>query len=229
MRAPVRTLSFGRTLLCAIAIEALFISAAAALIINVSQKPVPEMQVVEIALDQTQPDLPKSLPKPKLQPKVHPLPPPKPVPKVIAAAPVPAPATPTPPVQRPEPAPVVANDSPIAEPPAPVAPPPPPSANLRADREAEFAARVRAAIQAAVSYPPAARISGFRGRARVEFNFRDGVASQMRIILTSGAGLIDRAALAAVATAAYPPAPESLKGKDQVYQVTVVFELTASR
>ena len=227
MRAPVRTLSFGRTLLCAIAIEALFVSAAAALIINASTKAAPEMPVVEISLDQTQSDTPKSLPK--LQPKVQPLPPPKPVPKVIAAAPVPAPATPTPPVQRPEPAPVVANDSPIAEPPAPVAPPPPPSANLRADREAEFAARVRAAIQAAVSYPPAARISGFRGRARVEFNFRDGVASQMRIILTSGAGLIDRAALAAVATAAYPPAPESLKGKDQVYQVTVVFELTASR
>ncbi len=225
MRAPVRTLSFGRTLLCAIAIEALFVSAAAALIINASTKAAPEMPVVEISLDQTQSDTPKSLPK--LQPKVQPLPPPKAVAKVVAAAPVPAP--PTPPVQRPEPAPIVANDSPIAEPPAPVAPPPPPSANLRADREAEFAARVRAAIQAAVSYPPAARISGFRGRARVEFNFRDGVASQMRIIQTSGAGLIDRAAIAAVETAAYPQAPESLKGRDQVYQVTVVFELTASR
>ena len=185
------------------------------------------MPVVEIALDQTQSVTPKSVPKP--QPKVQPLPPPKPVAKAVAAAPVPAPPAPTPLAQRPEPVPVVANDSPIAEPPAPVAPPPPPSANVRADREVEFAARVRAAIQAAVSYPPAARISGFRGRARVEFNFRDGVASQMRIIQTSGAGLIDRAALAAVANAAYPSAPESLKGKDQVYQVTVVFELTAAR
>ena len=41
--------------------------------------------------------------------------------------------------------------------------------------------------------------------------------------------VLDRAALAAVANAAYPETPDSLKGKEQVYQVTVLFELTPAR
>jgi protein TonB len=92
-----------------------------------------------------------------------------------------------------------------------------------------MAARLRAAIQAALVYPSAARDAGFQGHARVEFVFRDGVVRSPRIIRSSGMGLTDRAALAAVENAIYPPVPPSLAGKETTYQVTVRFELPQER
>jgi protein TonB len=160
--------------------------------------------------------------KPKDEPKL----PPKPVERPIRVktaqhiVPVPVPEPP-PPIPAP-------TTSPIVE--APTPPPPPvPVPVTGLDKEAEFAARLKAAIQAAVSYPPAARNMGFRGKARVEFIFRNGSTHQVRVIQGSGIGMIDNAALAAVANAIYPVAPDSLKGKDMLYQVTVTFELNAGR
>ena len=120
----------------------------------------------------------------------------------------------------------------MAEPVKPPPPPPPPApsaAEETARKEATFAAQLRAAIQAAVVYPFAARNMGFQGKARVEFTFRDGISSQAHIVQSSGNGMIDQAAIAAVTTATAPPMPESLKGKSMTYQVTVVFQLNASR
>lgn len=90
-------------------------------------------------------------------------------------------------------------------------------------------ARLRAAIQAALVYPSAARDAGFQGHARVEFVFRDGVARNPRIIRSSGMGLTDRAALAAVENAIYPAVPPSLAGRETTYQVTVRFEMVQER
>ena len=118
------------------------------------------------------------------------------------------------------------SDSPIVD-----TPPPPPirTVSTTTDKELEFAARLKAAIQAAVSYPPVAREMGLRGKTRVEFLFRDGNLRQARIVQTSGNAMIDRAALAAVTNALCPPAPETLLGKDLPYQVMVTFELNATR
>jgi protein TonB len=59
----------------------------------------------------------------------------------------------------------------------------------------------------------------------VEFNFRDGAFSHLRIVQSAGSGMLDAAALAAVTNAAVPPVPESLRGREMTYQVTVAFDL----
>ncbi|MCL2658589.1 MAG: TonB family protein [Betaproteobacteria bacterium] len=76
-------------------------------------------------------------------------------------------------------------------------------------------------------YPFAARTMNAQGKARVEFVFHDGAFSHVRIIQSSGNGMLDQAALAAVTHAAVPPIPDSLADKSMTYQVTVVFELNA--
>ena len=219
-----RALSFRQTLLIAIAIEAGLLLGTGGLILNaVAQvQPLPDRPVEISIAEPEKKEIPKEKPKP--EPRHEPKPAPVPVPIVHTAAPVPTPPLA---VSTPTPAPII--DSPIVEPPVPVITPPPQRTNSIAEREAEFAAKVKAAIQAAVVYPPAARSMGFIGRARVEFQLLDGIPSQIRILQGSGIGMIDRAALASVSNASYPVAPESLRGKSQLYQVTVLFELNASR
>ena len=221
-------LSWGKTLLIAMVVEAALIVGSGSLILNAMAR---TEQAVEPPLEVLFDDVKKEEPRPE-PPK--PKPAPKPEVKLKPAA------VPTPPVAAPQPvAPqtvnVTAAVSPAVEAPvvvaaaAPVTPPPPAPNNAAAQREAEFAAKVKAAIQAAVVYPSAARSMGFVGKARVEFLLRDGVPSKVKIIQGSNIVMIDRAALAAVANAAYPETPDSLKGKEQVYQVTVLFELTPAR
>jgi len=69
--------------------------------------------------------------------------------------------------------------------------------------------------------PGPALALGFKGRARLEFHLRDGVASNVKIIQPSGLGAVDRAALKAVEAAAFPSPPPALAGKDGVYQIWV--------
>ena len=57
---------------------------------------------------------------------------------------------------------------------------------------------MRAAIQAALHYPESARMAGMSGRTRVAFRYRDGVVSNVSVVVSSGMGLLDRAAVAAV-------------------------------
>jgi len=216
------SLSLGRSLLIALLIEALVLGGGAALVAR-ERASTPAEQRVELVFDN--PPEPK-----KEEPKPEP-PPPEIKPKLVPvkAAPV-RPATPQPKAEPPltppteAPAPTVAAASvavPVAPPPAPPVPP----ANHDAEREAEFAERLKAAIRAAVVYPAAARNMGLRGQVRVEFYFRDGVRSRLRVVQGSGSGMLDQAALTTVSAAAVPPLPESLKGREMTYQVTVTFDL----
>lgn len=208
-----RPLPAGRTLLAALLIECGLVLAAVSLMAVAAARPQADDQPILMVVDTA--DVPKEEPKPLPKPVERTVP--VKTTQRIAALPVPEPPPPAP----------VPSASPISE-----APPPPPPAPVRgidavANKEAEFAARLKAAIQAAVSYPPAARAMGFRGKARVEFVYRDGGTHHMRVIEGSGIGMIDNAALAAVANATYPAAPDSHKGRDMPYQVTVIFELSA--
>jgi protein TonB len=172
-------------------------------------------------------------PEPEKKPQPKPPEPPKPVTRPTPVKPKAAPAKPQPPVPAPpQPAPQtepVHTDTPTAftEPAQAAAPsPPPPAPNVsgKSDRNAEYAAKVRAAVQAAVVYPPAAASLHFTGRVRVEFHLRDGVAGQARVLIASGIGMIDRAALQSVQNAHYPDPPADMHGSDLTYQVWVDFQ-----
>jgi protein TonB len=91
------------------------------------------------------------------------------------------------------------------------------------DPNAEYQSKVRAAVLAAVYYPPAAAAMHYAGRVRVEFHLRDAVPSSLSVVVSSRIGMIDRAALQTVQNAQYPAPPAELSGKDHVYQVWVEF------
>lgn len=151
----------------------------------------------------------KSQPKPKT--KLTPTKPQTSPPKPVTPQSIPMPAASVP--------------SAFSEPAAvPAAPLPPAQATAgKADASAEYAARIRAAVQAAVTYPAAAAALHFTGRVRVEFHLRDAVPSQARVIIPSTIGMIDRAALQSVQNAQYPLPPADMQGSDKVYQVWVEF------
>ncbi|GAA4031827.1 TonB family protein [Actimicrobium antarcticum] len=158
-----------------------------------------------------------------------PLPPPPPPPLPVSAprSKAPAPARPEAAPQTVAPveaAPKVSVPTAFSAP-VPVAPPLAPAAvaAIPSGPSADYIARVKAAVQAAVIYPSAALSLEFRGRARVAFTLRDGIPSEARIVTGSGMGLIDRAALQSIQAAAYPPPPPSAQGREDSYQVWVEF------
>jgi protein TonB len=70
--------------------------------------------------------------------------------------------------------------------------------------------RIRDAVQAAVRCPAAARMMGLSGKAGVAFDYRDGaLMGGVQLTRSTGAPMLDAAALAAVRDAHYPkPPPE---------------------
>ena len=102
-------------------------------------------------------------------------------------------------------------------------PPPPVAVAGNAEPSAEYAAKVRAAVQAAQFLPPAAYSLHYTGRVKVEFHMRDKVPSAVRVLVGSGMGMIDRVALQSVQNAKYPEPPPEIQGGDHVYQVWVEF------
>jgi len=110
--------------------------------------------------------------------------------------------------------------TPVAVPPAAAPPPPAPSGP-----SAEYIALVKAAVQAAFEYPPAAKALDFKGRARVAFNLMDSRPSGARVVVSSGMSIVDRAAQRAVEGATYPPAPDSIRHVEQSFEVWVNFGL----
>jgi protein TonB len=161
-----------------------------------------------------------SPPKPEAPQVVHPVVPPHHVQHVAPpkAAPV---STPTP-----APAPMLPSATPTDVPPAPRPPPPPPVAPAAAAAPtASLEGALRAAIQAALRYPESARMAGMSGRTRVAFQYRDGVVSDVSVVVSSGVGLLDRAALAAVRDAAYPKPEPAFVGKTLSEQLWVTFNL----
>jgi protein TonB len=170
------------------------------------QKPIPIPKTV--VRPQPRPVIHKVQPKP-VQP-----PPPMPEPRLVAP-PAPAPDT--------RPAMPVAAPTPPA-PPQPPAPPAPDAASIKAIFEAEL----RSAIQAAVRYPQAARMMQLTGKTLVGFDFRDGAVSHLRVVTSSGADLLDHAALDAVRNAPYPTTPKALQGKVMAFTIWVRFHLSDS-
>ena len=90
-----------------------------------------------------------------------------------------------------------------------------------ADVATAYNAKIAAAVQAAFQVPMAASALAFKGRVRVEFVLHDGRAGTARVVLGSGLGAVDEAALRAVRSAAYPPPPATLASQDGSYQIWV--------
>ncbi len=86
-----------------------------------------------------------------------------------------------------------------------------------------YAAKVKAAVQAAVEYPASANNMRTKCRARVEFALRDGVQQNPHIVKSSGLSVFDRAAIHTVEIAFYPAPPGALVGKTSLFQVWVEF------
>jgi protein TonB len=68
-------------------------------------------------------------------------------------------------------------------------------------------------------------MEGITGRTLVGFVYRDGAVSDIHVVTSSGMGLLDHAALAAVRDAVCPPPPHGLEGKSLPEQLWVDFTL----
>jgi periplasmic protein TonB len=90
-----------------------------------------------------------------------------------------------------------------------------------ADIALDYNAKLAAAVQAAFEVPATAVELNFKGRARIEFKLALAAATQIRLVQTSGLGVVDRAAVRAVQAAVFPPPPPGLQGKDGTYQIWV--------
>ena len=183
----------------------------------------PHVAAIALQIEAPPPIPEPEAPKPKPEPP-RPKPVMEPVRKMVAPPPIPLPA--------PAPLPVTTapSESPVPAPsptPAVVAPamkttpPPPPAPSGPARPSNEYIDKVRNAVQTAFVYPPAARAMEFRGRARVAFKLLDGQASNARILVRSGLGMGDRAALEAVQNAGFPAPPAELKGVEMDCEIWV--------
>ena len=163
----------------------------------------------------------------KPPPKLRQAPPPQPVARMpLPPAPAPTPEpVPQPQFVAPPPVPQTIPAMPVP-PPAPPVPTvvEPPVVDLQALRAA-YGQAMHAAIQAAVRYPDIARRMGESGRVRVAFRFAHGAAHDVRIVTSSGSGVLDRAAERAVRQATYPALPAALQGKALELELWVAFRL----
>ena len=196
---------FGRALLVGAVLEALLVGG----LIWVGSNTPPPQPVVKkfIAIHMIQPVPPKPKPKPvppPPKPMVHPKPLPRPVPlpkPVVHQVPVPKPLIAKTPLPL---APVAPPRPPVVPPPPP--PPPAPSMAARQAALAEYAALVRAQVQADAHVPEAIRLMHLSGTAIITFRLApSGRLQWAKISRSSGAGPIDRAALKSVKEGQYPP------------------------
>ncbi len=200
--------TLSRSALIALALEILIIAVfAVALERHPVQKKIeqpPVMLSFPAPPEPPKPQAPPKQEKPVSTPKPvhHQQPRPDPVqqPKIADAAPSPTQA------------PALPSDPPKVETPAPAP-----------DITASFRSEVKAAVQAAVRYPYAARMAHVSGKSLVSFSYHDGTASHVSIIASSGYAMLDNAAKQAVETASYPPPPRDLAGSILQFQVWVRF------
>ena len=89
-----------------------------------------------------------------------------------------------------------------------------------------FEGKVNAAVQAALHYPPAARMLNRQGRVRVAFDYRDGRVSHIHVVTPSPFALLNRAAVETVRDAHYPPPPQTLSHQQVHMTVWVQFRET---
>lgn len=210
---------------CALVAEALLLGGAFALLTHESHTPAeppPTLLTLAAPAPAPQPKPPVVQPVPKPAAPVRPVVPVRHVAHVVPPKPVPAPA----PRPKPTPAPVLPSAMPTDPPPAPhPSPPPPAAAPAPAAATPSFEGELRAAIQAALRYPEAARMAGMAGHTRVAFKYRDGTVTDVKVVISSGIGLLDRAALAAVRDANYPKPEAAWVGKTLSEQLWVTFNL----
>ncbi len=189
-----------RAALIAFALEIMIVGACAEFLSQKPEKPKPKVVMLTFPAIPAPPEPPKPKPKPPEPKKV----PPKPIrherPKQQHEV------QPKPEVQKPEPSPV---PSALPTPPAP----PKPATPAPPDITSTFREEVTAAVQAAMQYPYAARMAHIEGKTQVAFDYLDGSASNPSIASSSGYDMLDKAAIQAVESAHYPPAPHSLSGK----------------
>jgi protein TonB len=226
----------------ALAVEALLFAGAGLWLIHphlATPRRRPEPMVITLApaapkpAPKSAPAIPKPAPQPVVQPRrvapVHPIrvahaAPPKPQPKPIAPPPPPAP-TPAPDIAPVTPAPAQ-TAAPTEPAPAPHPAPAPAPATGRPDTS--FEASLRAAIQSALRYPESARMEGTTGRTLVAFVYRDSAVSDIRVVTSSGMGLLDHAAIGGVREAECPPPPHGMEGRSLPEQIWVDFKLDSA-
>lgn len=213
----------GRALLLALIVEGALLAALVLLMTRMTSPLPPPAPPVQIALIAPPAPKPPAPPKPVVKPIPRPVPkkvvvprpvPPKPQPHVVVPKPQPLPPSP---VAAPTPPPPPAPSRPTSP------PPPPPAPNPQV--KDSYLGRVKAAIQAAVRYPAAARMMGESGRVKVTFMLRNGVAEDVRVTVPGITAAFNDAALAAVRAAAIPAPPASLAGKNMGLTVWVEFNL----
>lgn len=196
------------------------------------QKPPPSdtQNIIKLSISAPAPPTPSAPPPPK--PVVQP---PKPVtpPPLPVAPPLPPPPMPVAPrhtvvhhrtkpqitPQPTEPAPAVT---------APVAPPAPPPAAPSAGELDLFQAKMRRAVQEAAITPAAAEMAHETGIVRVQFTYLNGLASNIRVVGSSGFAMLDDAAQQAVRNANYPPQPPDMAGHPNDVLVDVIFRAAAA-
>lgn len=194
---------------------------------------------------------PIATPKPKPAPppvKPHPKPVPVPVPKKPVVKPKPAPQHPVvrhrrtthhvkpqpkprPVAHKVHPRPAPPPKAPARTPPARQAPPVSvarPSPKALARITATFKDAVRSAVRTAVRYPRVARVMGIEGAAEVAFKYRDGSASHVHVVHSSGSPILDQAALNAVRQSSLPPPPTALRGHMLRFRIWLRFHFNGS-
>ncbi|MGH8378184.1 MAG: energy transducer TonB [Gammaproteobacteria bacterium] len=87
-------------------------------------------------------------------------------------------------------------------------------------------ARMHKAIYDAIKYPPNALYTSWKGVVAVKFNYLNGHVKNARIIASSGTGILDRAAMRAVKSAKYPPAPSAFQNRQVSDIVYIIFDNT---
>ena len=166
------------------------------------------------------------IPKPVLHPlpKMMPHPRPKTIPR-----PIPNPIHHL--IHRPEPNPVVKHHSypenhevvkTMVKPVVKSVTPPVPSVTPK------YRDMVRAAVQRSVIYPLAAKIAQITGKVRVSFVFSDGQVSDEKVLVGSGARVLDQAALAAILRAHIPAPPVNLQDQVLHFEIWVRFYMVHS-
>lgn len=204
-----------KSVLAALVIEALVIAALIAVVANKPAKAQSPEPVVMLTF-------PAPVDKPVAPPKKEP-----PPPKVVQHK--------APPKPREEkeivPEPKIAEAKP-AEPAAPVTVPVKPVVQAKPAPAAtvsdSFKGAVRAAVQAAVVYPPSARMAHIVGKTKVAFRYQDGRVDNSSVVTSSGFNTLDAAAIRAVEAAAYPAPPAEFAGKPLQFEVWVRFFLSES-
>lgn len=221
----------GRAALIAILVEAALFGGGYLLLTRKPPVPV-EPPVTVLSLVPAPEPVPALMPAPspsplKPPPVERPVVPVHHVARTVVPRPAVVPAAPAPPAPVTQTAPATPSAAPTDPPPAPRPPPPPASAapSAPAAPNASFEGALRAAIEAALHYPDSARMAGMTGRTRVAFDYRDGAVSDVKVVVSSGVGLLDRAALAAVHDAVCPKPEPAFTGKTLSEQLWVTFKL----